>query len=669
MQHLSLTWKIFLGTALVVALVLGATLALTTRKASETADVSVNRALQSAREQAATSLGSRAGTLRDKAAVFVNNPNFRGLVEKRDFASSLDQAGEAKGQLGADWVQIIDADGVRLAKSDEPTAPNDTLAGSPLVRRALEGSTAQGVIVSGDTALAQAVTVPIEGVGRNVGVLMAVKAIDSTVAESIKHNAQGTVDVAFYLYPETGAAKVFASTLGRGAELSTFVASMARPQDTESAEPDSTRNDVMRANPVLGGVHYVAMAEPLRSAAGRTYGGFVVLRDRDAEFAAFRQLRRTIVVGGLVGLVIAALLSFLIAQQITKPVAELVAATRRAAEGDYATEIRSTGTDEISRLADAFRALLADLREKQALVEFLSTGGFTEARTVAMRATVQTAVQAGGLMPGVRFAQRYDVKEVLGVGGMGSVFKAVDAELDEVIAIKTLKPDFLSSDPAALDRFKSEIRLARRISHRNVVRTHDFGEHSGVYFITMEYVEGKSLKQLIRERGRLPLAVTLTLGKQLCRALEVAHEQGVIHRDIKPQNMVVEADGVLKVMDFGIARLVSRDSGHTQAGMVVGTPEYMAPEQLMGLEVDARADLYAVGCVLFECLTGHTPVEADNPISLIAKLIEETPKAPSTLNAEVPAAVDAAILRLLAKERDGRPANASEAYDLLAALG
>src|SRR3989337_2513457 len=138
---------------------------------------------------------------------------------------------------------------------------------------------------------------------------------------------------------------------------------------------------------------------------------------------------------------------------------------------------------------------------------------------------------------------------------MGMVFKAVDAELGEVIAIKALKQELLGEDPTALERFKSEIRLARRISHRNVVRTHDLGEFSGVYFITMEYVEGTSLKQLIRERGRLPLAVTLTVGKQLCRALEVAHEQGVIHRDIKPQNMVVEADGVLKVMDFGIARL------------------------------------------------------------------------------------------------------------------
>src|SRR5205085_6637835 len=135
--------------------------------------------------------------------------------------------------------------------------------------------------------------------------------------------------------------------------------------------------------------------------------------------------------------------------------------------------------------------------------------------------------------------------------------------------------------------------------------THDICDSGGLYYITMEFIEGKSLKDLIISRGRLPASVTVPIAKQLMRALEVAHEAGVIHRDIKPQNMVVEGDGVLKVMDFGIARMATRpaDSGHTQAGMIVGTPEYMAPEQLLGDELDARADLYATGAVLYECLT------------------------------------------------------------------
>jgi serine/threonine-protein kinase len=283
--------------------------------------------------------------------------------------------------------------------------------------------------------------------------------------------------------------------------------------------------------------------------------------------------------------------------------------------------------------------------------------------------TMARQAMEGGVAPGMTFANRYEVKELLGAGGMGLVFRAMDTELGEVIALKTLKKEMLDQDPNALERFKSEIRLARRISHRNVVRTHDLGEHSGSYFITMEYVEGRSLKELIRERGRLPVPVTLTVGKQLCRALEVAHAAGVIHRDIKPQNMVVQSDGVLKVMDFGIARLASGHGSMTHAGMIVGTPEYMSPEQLMGDELDGRADIYAVGCVLYECLVGNTPITADTPITIIAKVMEETPRAPHTAYADIPVALSELVMACLAKKAADRPASALEVHDRLEALG
>jgi eukaryotic-like serine/threonine-protein kinase len=201
-----------------------------------------------------------------------------------------------------------------------------------------------------------------------------------------------------------------------------------------------------------------------------------------------------------------------------------------------------------------------------------------------------------------------------------------------------------------------------------VVRTHDLGEVNGVYFISMEYVEGKSLKELIRARGRLSAAATLTIGKQLLRALEVAHEQGVIHRDIKPQNVVVTPDGVLKVMDFGIARLANRTQGVTQAGMVVGTPEYMAPEQLLGDDVDVRADLYAAGVLLYECLTGNTPFKADSPITLITKVLEERPRSPREVTPEVPASLSDLVMRALDKDRAQRPQTATQFHDALEAI-
>ena len=264
----------------------------------------------------------------------------------------------------------------------------------------------------------------------------------------------------------------------------------------------------------------------------------------------------------------------------------------------------------------------------------------------------------------------YKILGQLGAGGMGVVYRAFDRELQEPVAIKTLKPEAMATG-AALDRFKQEIRLARKIAHRNVVRTYDLGEQNGMYYLTMEYVEGTSLKQLIVSRGKLPVEVTLTVGKQLCRALEVAHAEGVIHRDIKPQNIVVEPNGFLKVMDFGIARLANppQGKGLTEAGTAIGTPDYMSPEQLSGLELDPRSDLYAAGVVLFECLTGRLPFEAETTWALVAKHLEEEPPDPRLTTPDVPGALAVVILKAMAKDPRKRFESASQMHDALARIG
>lgn len=676
-RGLSLTTRIFAAIALVVASVLLGTLAVTGYYADRAAEQSVTKAIASARETIRGLLASRERTLIDRATVWAGGPNFRSLVESRKLADLQDQAFVASQQIDARWVQIVDSTGTRLAKSDEPAADSVNLRESRLIKMALDSGVSAGAFgVSNDT-LIQVVTVPVIGASASVvGALMAVRPLDGTFADSLKRATGGSVDVVLFALDTLNRPQLRGSTVGLTADVRALVGSLKGAKDMDLGRADSlSREEPMRVSPdpLLDRVHYVAIGEPLRTGGGKQIGGFIVLRNKDQEFAAFNRLRTIILGGGAVGLVIAGLLALLVARQITRPVGALVEATRRAAEGDYSTDITVKASGEIGTLADAFRAMLTDLRDKAALVEFL--GGTTpSARTIRMSqvgisGTLANQVEAGGIAPGTRFAGRYDVKEILGVGGMGLVFKAVDSELGEVIAIKVLKGEFVNEDPTALERFKSEIRLARRISHRNVVRTHDFGEFGGTYFITMEYVEGKSLKDAIKNRGKLPVQATLTVGKQLCRALEVAHEQGVIHRDIKPQNMVVEPDGVLKVMDFGIARMAKRTSGMTQAGMVVGTPEYMAPEQLMGDEIDARADLYSAGCVLYECLTGRVPITADSQITLIARVLEDTPIPPREINPEVPAALSDVVMRTLAKNAVDRPASASELHDLLAAIG
>lgn len=675
-----LAWRIFLGIALVVVVVLGATLAVASAVASKAADESIRVGLEQTGQRVSDILAQQRDGMLRRAQLFAAQPSFVSTVSSaiagNDSSTLLDQAVTATEQVGANWTQIIGADGIRLAKSDEPGAEHVDLNQSSLVSGALEGKPTAGFGVQGGTLLFDAVAIRV---GNNAlsPVLMASRYITDTLATTI-----GT---------QTGTDLVFYNLAGGKRELTISPAKFGSRQqvrdavegalmsDTARGEMDPHRMMMMsseRRDVVLGGRHYVGQHAELLSASGREVGGFIALRDKDKELAAFYKLRNTLLLTGLAGLLIAFLLSLVISRQIVRPVRILVDATQRAADGDYAAEIPVTTRDEIGTLADAFRRLLADLRDKQALVEFLQSpsGG----RTVAIRdqsVTPTMAMEAMGTMaailePGQTLAVRYEIKSVLGVGGMGMVYKATDRELGEIVAVKTLKPDMMQQDPTALDRFKSEIKLARRIAHRNVVRTYDLGERDGVYFITMEFVEGKSLKELIQSRGRLPVSVTLPIAKQLCRALEVAHEEGVIHRDIKPQNMVVQPDGVLKVMDFGIARLAERapNAGQTQAGMVVGTPEYMAPEQLFGEELDARADLYAAGVVIYECLTGRLPHEATTPMELIAKVIEQTPRSPRDLQPDVPAALSDLVMRVLSKDRDKRPKSAGELHDRLEAM-
>jgi CheY-like chemotaxis protein len=324
--------------------------------------------------------------------------------------------------------------------------------------------------------------------------------------------------------------------------------------------------------------------------------------------------------------------------------------------------------DELGRLARVFDAMANKVRDRETRLRDQVSALRLEIEG-AKAATRGAAPREPSHLPtGELFAGRFEILEEIGSGGMGMVYRALDRELGGHVAIKTLRPE-LVQDRALVERFKTEIRLARQISDKNVVRTHDFGEKDGVYFLTMEYVEGITVRELLDTRGKLGVAPTLAIASQLAHSLVVAHEQGVIHRDIKPQNLLLDASGVLKVMDFGVARLADQSSQLTEVGMLVGTPAYMAPEQMLGESFDERIDLYAMGVVLFECLTGRLPFVASSPVALIAKLMMEKPPSPMVLNPEVPSAMSALVLRLLAKDPAERPASAVELARLLSDLG
>ena len=257
---------------------------------------------------------------------------------------------------------------------------------------------------------------------------------------------------------------------------------------------------------------------------------------------------------------------------------------------------------------------------------------------------------------------------------MGRVYRANDRQLDEEVALKVLgnPGDDLTGTgapsiaaPEAVASLKEEIRIARRITHPNVVRTHDFGEAAGLNFITMEYVPGTTLRELLRARKTIDLAPGLQIAKQICRGLMAVHEAGIVHRDLKPHNVMVMGNGVVKLMDFGIARNTEGVDPTTQMGQTVGTPYYMSPEQARGQNLDPRSDLYSVGVVLYELFTGERPFEGKDPQEVMIKHVSVDARRPSTLRPDLPPLLERIILACLSKDREKRPPTANDLYGAL----
>ncbi len=261
------------------------------------------------------------------------------------------------------------------------------------------------------------------------------------------------------------------------------------------------------------------------------------------------------------------------------------------------------------------------------------------------------------LVPGMLLGGRYEILSELGAGGMAVVYKARDRQLNEVVAIKTIKSED-SRDAALLDAMKSEIRLARKITHRNVLRTYDFGDASGVPFISMEYVRGMTLRYLLQNRARVPFAAGLRIIRQVCTALMVAHEQAVLHRDIKPENVMLEPSGNAKLMDFGIASPMRRGDGQAAERLVVGTPRYASPEQLLGEPVDERTDIYSCGVMMYYMFTGKLPFNERNMERLLEVKGKEEYTAPADLVPGFPAELAAVITACLRADREKRPQSA-----------
>ncbi|MFL6231945.1 MAG: protein kinase domain-containing protein [Thermoanaerobaculia bacterium] len=764
-----------------------------------------------------------------------------------DTRSILDLLSTRQNDLGFDFAIVLDPQGKVVARTDRPEGAGEDLSKRPLVAAALaaDNRESRGVWREGDR-LYYTVAVPLVKDFTPFGFLI--------TGFQINDQAEGVKE----LRDVSGADVAFVAAGPKGPKI---VATTLPPATARSLAATLTGNRmgaalrsgqaVPRTELSLDGEPWIAVESPLRDANRAPVGATVALASLEKELAAYRQIQNVLLGTGLAAVLLAPFLSFAFARRAMGPVRRLAAAAEAARQGDYDQKIDSGRTDEVGRLAHTFHELLADLREKRDMEEYVNdlsrslpepasarvllgeaqtrevlllavelrqyarSGGDpretlallaadldrvtsaiargrgqveavaghrvtarfegesrgNRALTVASRildgvtivqgielpaialasgkavtgpvtwgeraeralvglpvqqlesllreatsgeilmsrevyeelkgafeaagyrlaprrgvitpqplyvigsqmasqligekageraaAQAETLTPAGvatltGISPGALLGQRFEILSVLGAGGMGIVYKARDRELDDLVALKMLKRD-LWGDRSQLDRLKSELKLARKITHPNVLRTYDFGDIDGVPYISMEYVRGVTLRYMLDQTRRLPYSAGLRLGKQLCAGLAAAHAVGVLHRDIKPENLILEPTGNAKLMDFGIARPIDRVApGHTQAGFIVGTPQYLAPEILQGREADPRADIYACGIVLYEIFAGGLPFEGPTAMDVMVKHLREEPAPPSARWREIPPPLEAAILRCLRKDPDQR---------------
>lgn len=440
----------------------------------------------------------------------------------------------------------------------------------------------------------------------------------------------------------------------------------------------------------VDGRNYLGMISPLRGVNALDLEmADVLLMPVDPLLAPFRNLQKAILAAGVAGLFIALGLSLRSARKVTAPLKALASAAQSLAEGDPPETLAIVPTqDEVGVLTRTFRSMLAELRVKDEWLALLDTArrgtGGAEARggqprllpspgvdeatrrlQPAAPASREEALPAA-LREGAVFAGRYRVEALLGRGGMGVVLKVRDLQLEEEVALKVVRAG-LAANPAFLDLLKQEIRLARRITHRYVLRTHDFGECEGIPYVTMEYLKGVTLRSLLDGRGRLPLPLVLRIARQVAEGLEAAHGVGVVHRDIKPANVLFDVRGDAKIMDFGLAAPATGLRAE-EAGSLMGSPRYMSPEQIRGERVDARADLYALGIMLFELCSGFPPFDSPRINDLLALHLEAPPPPLAELMPDLSPDLGALVGRLMAKRPEERPQSATEVVEILKVL-
>jgi serine/threonine-protein kinase len=651
----SLGRRIFLLSATLIAASVSTAVVFTALRARQVANEAVGRALDASQSAQESFDSQREKQLRLISRIVASDPSFVAYVAEADPASIRDLLEQRRQALGCDFAIVLDRAGRVLARTDRPGGIGDDLSRLPLVAAAIERGEASDVWRE-EERLSSAVAVALLS-GQQVveGVLVAGFALDPALAVLLKRATDA--DVAFLAF-DAGATRVAASTLGASAEA--LVQALGGALGKARAGEVVPRYDLR-----LDGHAWVARVRPLRDASGAPVGAVAILAPLDRHLSAFRSIAWALVVAGAIGVAVAFALSYTLSRRVTRPIERLATIAEAARAGDFTAELPTGGSDEVGRLGRAFHGLLSELRDQRELEQYLSQ----LSRHIPDPATEERPVVDIGLplARGATLGDRFEVLSLLGTGAAGAVYRARDRALKDVVALKVLRRDVVR-DPRALEGLKEELRLARRVTHRHVLRTHDFGELDQTAFISMEYVRGVTLRQLLEQSGPLPIAVALRIARQVLAGLEAAHAMDVLHGDLKPENLLLEPNGNAKLADFGVARLLRRGRPATEQAVFTGTPHYMAPEQLQGHETDKRSDLYAVGVVMFEMLTGRRPFVAADATELFYVQTNQDPPGPRSFRGEISVSLDALVLACLARDPAARPASAAELRESLRRL-
>lgn len=673
----SLGTKFFVAAAALVVATLLAAVAFATWRANQIADRTIRAALTEIPKSFEAYRSSVESRLKGSLRSISEESGTKGIVETT-LGTIHEFAGDKAKALGTKTVFVFNREGILLARNDkEPeTEPTKSFRGAAWVAAPIESWSDATANIREGPSLALVASVPIiagdkaANEARLVGVLATAMPYGLEQAKALKGLTGGQVAFVANVAKRGAAPELAFSAATEQFGGDAILSQLRRDEASTRALFEEGRDVGPLTLTALGDTRIVA-GLPIKNAAGETLGALVVSRSLREETAAFREIRAALLLIGLLSLVVSIPVAYAMGRRIARPLQELARGAAAIRHGTLDVRLPEGGSDEVGALARAFVAMVGELREKAQLEEMLAEMQRRPGDVTRAGATTATLVPGarGGPRVGELFANRYDVLSTLGRGGMGSVYRALDRELEDEVALKVLTPEAFDEGTLAVQTLKQEIRLARKITHANVVRTHDLGEADGVRFLTMEYVPGTTLREVVDRRGAVAIAVGLQIAKQLCRGLGAVHDAGIIHRDIKPQNIMVLPNGVVKLMDFGIARTTEGADPSAQEGQTVGTPYYMSPEQARGATLDARSDLYSVAVVLFELFTAARPFEGKDPMEVMKKHVMAEPTRPRQLRPDLPEALEKILLACLAKDPNRRPSSAGDLYGALMSIG